>query len=70
MRGSEKPQGTISRDWLRQRILNKNIILKTRKDRKGKYGRWLGKLYIGEGAIRHCINDELVEHGLAEVANY
>jgi micrococcal nuclease len=70
MRGVERPEGIVSRDWLRERILNKQVVLKTYKDKTGKYGRWLARIYIDEGAIRKCINEELVELGLAEVAVY
>jgi len=66
VRGVEKPQGIISRDWLRERILDKEIILATVKDKKGKYGRWLADVFI-DGV---CVNDELVEKGLAEYKEY
>lgn len=66
VRGPEKEQGKISRDWLRERILEKEVILITRKDKKGKYGRWLADVWI-DGI---CINDELVDKGLAEYKDY
>ena len=71
IRGEERPQGLISRDWLRERISkavqeNKILIIKTEKDRKGKYGRYIGELYI-DGV---CVNDELVSESLAEYVNY
>ena len=34
MRGDEKPQGTLSRDWLRSAILNSGVIIQTIKDKK------------------------------------
>jgi len=66
VRGVEKEKGIISRDWLRERILNKEVILVTRKDKKGKYGRWLADVWF-DGV---CVNDELVEKGLAEYKDY
>ncbi|MBV1888928.1 MAG: thermonuclease family protein [Proteobacteria bacterium] len=66
VRGPEKEQGYVSRDWLRERILNKEIIIVTHKDKKGKYGRWLADVWIGG----ICVNDELVDEGLAEYKNY
>ena len=39
VRGPERPEGLKSRDWLRERILDKEIVLKTHKAGKGKYGR-------------------------------
>lgn len=51
MRGPEKEQGKVSRDWLREGILGKDITLRTRKtkrgeDKKGKYGRWLATIIV------------------------
>ncbi|MBQ0718579.1 MAG: thermonuclease family protein [Gammaproteobacteria bacterium] len=66
VRGPEKAEGLISRDWLRERILDKEIILVTHKDKKGKYGRWIADIWL-DGV---CINDELVDKGLAEYKDY
>jgi len=66
VRGPEREKGIISRDWLRERILDKEVILVTRKDQKGKYGRWLADIWIDD----ICINDELVDKGLAEYKDY
>jgi len=66
VRGAQKEQGIISRDWLRQRILGKEIRLVTVKDKKGKYGRWLADIWIDD----ICVNDELVTNGLAEYKEY
>ena len=61
VRGPEKKEGIISRDALRKRILNKKVILKTYKDKKGKYGRWLGEIWIDDESI----NDWLLTEGYA-----
>lgn len=66
MRGREKKEGTISRDYLRKRILNKEVIIRTQKDKKGKYGRYLADVYINN----KCINDELVSKNLAVYKDY
>ena len=66
VRGEEKIEGIISRDKLRERILDKEILLKTKKDKKGKYGRYLGVIYLGE----ENINEWLLESGLAKKAEY
>lgn len=58
-----KAKGIAARDWLRDKILNKEIVLRTLKDKKGKYGRLLGILYI-DGVN---LNDLLVEEGHAVV---
>lgn len=68
MRGTERADGTVSRDWLREKILGKEIILKTHKDKTGKFGRWIGDVYLpGES---QSLNDQMVDLGLAEAANY
>jgi micrococcal nuclease len=46
LRGEDREIGLHVRDELRKKILNKHILLKTIKDKKGKYGRYLGKIYI------------------------
>ena len=62
IRGSERPAGLISRDWLRDKILNKWVTLNTVKDRTGKYGRYLAYVYLdGEN-----LNDTMLDEGLAE----
>ncbi len=70
MRGSEKEEGRDARDVLRSKILHKDILLKTIKDKKGKYGRYLGIIYMQESDTFININDWLVENNYAEVANY
>jgi micrococcal nuclease len=62
VRGTEKADGIISRDALRQRILGKQVIIKTSKDKKGKYGRWLGEVFVKE----ENINQWLLEEGYAK----
>ena len=66
VRGEEREQGIISRDRLRERILDKDIQIKTIKDKKGKYGRYLGIIFLdGEN-----INDWLINNQLAVKAEY
>jgi micrococcal nuclease len=66
MRGPEKEQGTISRDYVREAILDKEIEIETIKDKKGKYGRWLCVVWLGD----RNINQELIDKELAEVNFY
>tara|TARA_R110001592_G_scaffold275122_3_gene542096 strand:+ start:3204 stop:3533 length:330 start_codon:yes stop_codon:yes gene_type:complete len=63
VRGKEREAGLVSRNALRERIGNKWITIKTQQDKKGKYGRWLGILFLHE----ENINNWLVNEGLAEV---
>lgn len=63
VRGKHKEAGLVSRDYLRDRILHKAIVLVTAKDKQGKYGRYLGHVYL-DGAN---INRAMVIDGYAEV---
>lgn len=67
IKGSEKEKGTISRDKLREQILGKEITIKTIKDSKEKYGRYLGIIIKEDGTN---INDWLISEGFAEKKNY
>ena len=58
IRGEERPEGLISADALRLRILNKEVILATQKDSKGKYGRWLATVYLDGENINQWLLDE------------
>jgi len=71
MRGEERPFGLVSRDKLRELILDQKIIVKTFKDKKGKYGRYIADIYIEspEQGI-FCVNDWLVENKLAIYREY
>jgi micrococcal nuclease len=66
IRGEEREQGLISRDRLKERILDKEVILKTYKDKKGKYGRWLAEVFIEE----ENLNEWLINEGLAKRVDY
>ncbi len=66
MRGVEKKEGKKSRDFLREKILGKEIIVKTIKDNKGKYGRYLAEIFIDN----ENINDVLVKKGYAKYKQY
>lgn len=66
IRGDEREDGLVSRDYLRGLILGKRITLKTIKDTTGKYGRYLGKIYLGGLNV----NEDLVTKGYAEYHDY
>tara|TARA_R110000737_G_scaffold103468_1_gene136720 strand:+ start:703 stop:1029 length:327 start_codon:yes stop_codon:yes gene_type:complete len=63
VRGESRDQGLISRDRLRERILGKTVTIKTSRDKKGKYGRWIGEVFIKD----ENINQWLLNEGLAVV---
>lgn len=62
LRGEEREQGLISRDYVRELILNKEVIIETQKDKTGKYGRYLATIYI-DGIN---LNEKLVTEGYAK----
>lgn len=61
VRGEQRPEGLKSRDALRNKIANKWVKIKTQKDKKGKYGRWLAEIWHEE----ECVNDWLIKEGHA-----
>jgi len=66
IRGDEREQGLVSRDWLREKLDDQEVMIQTIKDKKGKYGRYLAEIYL-DGVN---INDLLVTEGLAEYKEY
>lgn len=59
IRGSQRELGIEVRDYVRNLILDKEIVLKSFKDKKGKYGRYLADIYIDDVHV----NGELIEMG-------
>lgn len=70
VRGSERPMGLQSRDYLRKLILKKDVIIQTVKDKKGKYGRYLGEIWLEKDGQYLNINDLLVKEGYAIYKQY
>ena len=66
VRGKERPEGLKSRDYLRSLILDKNVIIETIKDKKGKYGRYIGIIHIDGKNV----NELLVENKYAVKKDY
>ncbi len=71
VRGEEREAGLLSRNFLRDQIDNKEIIIQTVKDKKGKYGRYIAEIWImNENGDLININDQLVSEGFAEYREY
>ena len=67
LRGEEHDLGLKSRNYLRKLLTlakqsKKDVSIKTLKDRKGKYGRYIGVLYIEDVSI----NELMLEKGYAK----
>ncbi len=63
----EKKRGFASRDWLREQILGKKVLLHTSE--RGKFGRWLGTLWnIQEDKplFENSYNKQLINEGHAK----
>ena len=69
VRGKSRPEGLISKQKLIDIMEGKSIKLYSIKDKKGKYGRWLGILSI-DGDKEQNINKMLVDGGFAKLVNY
>ena len=66
LRGEERESGLVARDALREKILNKEVILESIKDKTGKYGRYLGIIYI----LEPLLNENEGETGYVNVNNW
>ena len=63
VRGSDRLDGLIARDRLRELIEGKDIIMVSHRDKSGKYGRWLATIYTN--GIN--VNQLLINEGLADI---
>lgn len=71
VRGAERPEGLVSRDYLREKIDGQQVWISTLKDKKGKYGRYIADIWIKDTNDNFInINDALVEAGLAQYVQY
>lgn len=68
--GPEKVRDEASRDFLRELIDGKEVIIETVKDRRGKYGRYLADIWIERGGVWMNVNDTLVAAGHAVYEEY
>lgn len=59
-------EGKQAKIYLETNILNKEVVIKTIKDRKDKYGRFLAEIFL-KGL---CVNDFIVCQGFAEYKKY
>ena len=65
IRGEEKELGLKSKARLESLILDKTVIIKTYKDKKEKYGRWLADIYENKESEK-SVNQILLSEGLAK----
>lgn len=71
LKGDDRTKGLKSRDYLRSLILDKEIFIETIKDKKEKYGRYLGEIWLKDSENKFInINDLMVENKSAVYKNY
>ena len=67
IRGEEREEGLKARDFVRDVLHDKRIIMNSIKDKSGKYGRYLGVIYYESSYGRWInLNEQMVELGYAE----
>jgi micrococcal nuclease len=66
VRGPERPEGLIAKRWVEGKVAQygTDCLIRTSKDKKGKYGRWLVEIWLGNST--ESLNELLVQKGLAE----
>ncbi|MEJ5306463.1 MAG: thermonuclease family protein [Ignavibacteria bacterium] len=70
IKGKERAKGLKSRDFLRDLLMNKKVIIQTIKDRKEKYGRYLAEIWLEENGKFINVNDLMVQKKLAVYKKY
>ena len=61
IKGEERESGLAARGFLRNLVLGKKIVIRTKKDAKEKYGRWLAEIEL-DGAV---VNELMLSSGHA-----
>ncbi len=63
----EFQRGMAAREFVRERVIDKQVWVKTYKDKTGKYGRYLGDVFFQDEDGKHVnISTLLLEEGLAD----
>jgi micrococcal nuclease len=55
MRGEQKQAGKVVRDFVRDLILGKDVVIQTHYDKSGKYGRLLANITTEEGDLAEIL---------------
>lgn len=70
IRGEEREEGLEAKAFVETLLMDPDVdyVIKTYKDKTGKYGRLLAEVWYGsiEQEQLTCLNDQLVRHGYAE----
>ncbi len=69
LRGQEREKGLEVRDLVRKWLPPEaDAVIRTHKDEQGKYGRWLGEIFLPDQI--ESVNQRLVAQGLAQIEAY
>jgi micrococcal nuclease len=67
----EKAHGLKAKEFVKNCVLSKDIIIKTVKDSQGKYGRYLAHIfYEDESGVTHSLVEQLKEFGFDKKESY
>lgn len=71
LKGKSRKRGLKSKEYLKTIVGGKEILLQTIKDRKEKYGRYLGEIWLekSDGKFEN-VNDLMVKNNFAEYKEY
>jgi micrococcal nuclease len=70
LRGTDAAAGRAARDFLRNLVLDKDVLLQTIKDAREKYGRYLAEVWVEQANQPMNVNDTLVTAGHARYQAY
>jgi len=65
IKGTTREAGLKSKSFVEELLMNKPIIVQSIKDKKEKYGRFLGNIYVQESNGWINVNDLILSKGLA-----
>lgn len=71
VRGEEREAGIEAREYLRSALDDREIVIVTEKDNKGKYGRYVAEVWVEDAQGEWInMNDRLVAAGHAQYKHY
>ena len=71
VRGETREEGLKVRDYVRDFIpIGSEICIQTKKDKSGKYGRWLGIIWVKKEDEWINVNKHLLDNGMAVIEEY
>ena len=68
IRGKERPEGLKVKEYVKQLIEGKKVLIETFK--KGKYGRYVCEIYLGGKDDKQPLSENLLQKGYAKKVTY